>query len=74
MFTLPGKAILSPPKPKSPPPPAPVPTGDDPAVQDARRKEREAAQRRKGRASTILTNPLGDTSSAQTKVTKLGGG
>ncbi|NIA72281.1 hypothetical protein HBA54_27180 [Pelagibius litoralis] len=69
--------MFSPPKPKASPAPAPAPppAADDPAIEEARRKERMAAAKRKGRAATILTSGLGDTTgdtSAQT--TKLGGG
>ena len=35
------------------------PKAEDPAVQEAIRKEHELSMRRKGRQSTILTNPLG---------------
>lgn len=35
------------------------PTGEDPEVQDAMRKERELARRRASRQSTILTGPSG---------------
>jgi len=43
----------------------PAPKEEDPAVQDAIKKERELALKRKGRQSTILT-PMG-TDQTQTK-------
>ena len=36
-----------------------VPTQEDPAVEEARRRELIAAKLRKGRSSTILTGPSG---------------
>lgn len=53
-------------KPKIPPLPAPPdqPSRDDPSIEAARKKEREAAARRKGRASTIITGGAGLTSDA----------
>ncbi|MGF1594791.1 MAG: hypothetical protein ACFCUW_16035 [Kiloniellaceae bacterium] len=53
-------SIINPPKPKSPPPPPPPPDPGDPAIEEARRREREAARRRRGRQATILTGGLGD--------------
>ncbi|HEU0070937.1 MAG TPA: hypothetical protein VFS04_06560 [Alphaproteobacteria bacterium] len=47
------------PSPPSPPPPASVPTADDPAVEEARRKQQIAARLRQGRSATILTGGLG---------------
>lgn len=41
---------------------APLPTPDDPEIEARRRRERQALKRRRGRAATILTSPLGDTS------------
>ena len=58
-------SIFSPPKPKAPPPAPPPPTPDDPAIEDARRRERDAARRRRGRQATILTSGLGDANSPQ---------
>lgn len=48
------------PKAPSLPPPPPAPTADSAAVGDAARRERAA--RGGGRASTILTGTMGDTS------------
>lgn len=36
-----------------------MPTREDPAVQEAIKRERELARRRRGRRSTILTGPGG---------------
>lgn len=48
------------PSPPPPPPVEPTPvTRDDPAVEEARRKERDAARLRLGRAATILTSGAG---------------
>jgi len=58
-------SIFNPPKPKAPPPPPPPPTPADPAIEAARRRERDAAKRRRGRQATILTGGLGDTSRPQ---------
>ncbi|NIA72525.1 hypothetical protein HBA54_28450 [Pelagibius litoralis] len=59
-------------KPKAlPPPPPPVPTPEDPAIEEARKKEREAAKRRRGRVATILTSGLGDPSQPQVEQKKL---
>ena len=47
---------------------------EDPAAQKARDAEAEAENRRRqasGRASNILTSPLGDTGSASTSAAKL---
>ena len=53
-------------KPQIPIPPAPpsLPTGDDPAVLEAKKKQREADLKRKGRASTIVTGGAGVTGDA----------
>lgn len=42
----------------------PVPTADDPAIEEARRKELAAEQARSGAQSTILTSGLGDAAPA----------
>ena len=39
-----------------PTPPPPLPEPKDPAVEEAKRKQRMAQLRRRGRAATILTN------------------
>jgi hypothetical protein len=67
--------LFSPPAPELPPPPPlpPVPTEDDPEVQKRREQVRLAALQRKGRASTILTSGLGDTSLASLSRATLGG-
>lgn len=49
-----------------------APTVEDPAVQEAKRKERELARRRTGRSSTILTGPAGLSENTGKKTT-LGG-
>ena len=49
--------------PSLPPEPPPPPTPEDPAIEEARRKRLMSEQKRKGRASTILTGGLGDQSS-----------
>jgi len=55
--------------------PAPVlPTVTDPEVEEAKRKERELALRRKGRSTTLLTGPAGLTDDPTSqKKTLLGG-
>lgn len=77
----PIKQIINPPKPPPPPPPpvlaAPVPLtgGESETAQVNRAKdlERDAARRRSGRKSTILTGALGVTDQATTqKKTLLG--
>ena len=55
--------IFSPPKPKVEPLP-PLPTSEDPAVKRRKEELRLAQKRRRGRAATILTGGLGDTSMA----------
>ena len=47
-----------------PPEPDPPPTRDDPALSEAREKERLAALRRKGRAASIKTSGMGVADSA----------
>lgn len=70
-------SLFSSPSPPPPPPPPPVPTPEDPAVDEARRKLRQAELRRRGRRATILTSGLGDRSAAPTGrpglVNRLGG-
>jgi hypothetical protein len=61
---FPGGSIFSPPKPPSLPPPQPVPTPADPAIEEAKRRERLAAQRRKGRAALVLAGEAGDLGAA----------
>jgi hypothetical protein len=61
---FPGGSIFSPPKPPSLPPPAPVPTPADPAIEEAKRRERLAAQRRKGRAALVLAGEGGNLGAA----------
>lgn len=69
---LPGKSkanplkpltdIFSPPKPevpKPPPPPPLPPERDDPAIQEAARRQRQEELQRRGRRSTILTGASG---------------
>jgi hypothetical protein len=52
--------VAAPPAPPPPPPaPAPAPTPADPAVLDARNRQRREAARRAGRLGTILTGPRG---------------
>lgn len=65
-------SLFSPPELAPPPPPPPVPTPDDPAIDEARRKLRQAELRRKGRRSTILTSGLGDTGAAPARRPQLG--
>ena len=60
---LTGGAPKPPAAPKpGPPPPTPV----DPAVIEARRQQVAASRSRKGRASTILTSPMGIPMGAKT--------
>lgn len=65
--------------PAAPPPPPPAPNPEkDPAtasaLNEAERKRRQAEAAATGRASTILTGGLGDTSTASTaKAVLLGG-
>ncbi len=51
-------SFLIPSSPPAPPPPAPA-TQDTTDMEDARRKERQAARLRVGRAATILTGGAG---------------
>lgn len=70
-LTLPGKGVAQiftgPSKPPAMPPPAPLPTPEDPSVKANAEKERLAAKRRRGIASTIKTSGLGDTSPANVR-------
>ncbi|MFN0043572.1 MAG: hypothetical protein ACKVSF_10230 [Alphaproteobacteria bacterium] len=52
------------PSPPPPPPLPPLPSREDPAIEEARRRQLVAARRAKGRASTILTGGAGDPSDA----------
>lgn len=58
-------SLFSAPKPPPLPPLPPLPKITDPAVEEAKRKARLAAQKRRGRGGkTILTSGLGDASEA----------
>lgn len=61
---------LAPPSPPPPPPPAPTPE-NNPAVDTAAAAERQRLLRARGRAATILTGGLGDTSAVPSAVKKL---
>lgn len=63
-----SKTISAPALQEAPPPPS----ENDKAIQDALEKERLEAQKRKGRASTILTSGQGLTETATTQKTLLG--
>ncbi len=63
----------SPSPPALPPPPPLPPTPEDPAIKQRREEVRLAALKRKGRASSILTSGVGDTSAAPVLRPKLGG-
>jgi hypothetical protein len=54
------------------PKPQPVPTIADPNVQAAADAQRVAAAQAAGRASTVLTSGLGDTSAPKLKTATLG--
>lgn len=58
-----------PPAPKTPKMPTPV----DPAVLEARQRQRQRLANMKGRASTVLTGPLGQTQPTLGTPTVLGG-
>ena len=66
--------LFSTPKPPPITPLPPVPTPEDPAVDQRRRDVRQALKRRRGRGSTILTSPLGDTTAPQSDRKRLLGG
>lgn len=68
---LPGKSLISPPKPKPLVLP-PIPTPDTGAVRAAAEKERIEARRRRSRSDTILTSGLGDVSQATVARPSLG--
>ena len=53
-------SIFSPPSPPALPTVPPPPEPDDPEVEDARRKQRLAEARRRGRQATIITGGSGD--------------
>ena len=59
-LTLPGGGFFAPPVPTMPAA-APLPKATDPAVSDAQKQERQAAQRRQGIPQTIQTSGLGVT-------------
>lgn len=56
--------MFSSPKIPAPTPAPEPPTKDDPSVEEARRKELQAAAKARGRAATLLTGGDGDTSAA----------
>lgn len=68
-------SIFSPSAPSLPPPPPlpEPPTPDDPEVEARREEVRLSLLRRRGRASTILTSGLGDTTSPTVRRATLGG-
>jgi len=68
-------SIFSPSAPSLPaPPPLPLPpTPEDPEVAQRREEVRMSLLRRRGRASTILTSGLGDTTSPTIRRATLGG-
>jgi hypothetical protein len=71
--TLDMGGLFSPSAPNPPPPPPPPPTVEDPAIEDARKKQLDVANKARGRAATLLTGGQGDTSEAPLgKATLLG--
>jgi hypothetical protein len=68
-------SIFSPSAPSLPPPPSlpAPPTPDDPEVVQRREEVRLSLLRRRGRASTILTSGLGDTTAPTVRRATLGG-
>jgi hypothetical protein len=57
--------------PSAPSAPPPIPTADNAAVDAAASAERQRLLRARGRAATILTGGLGDTSAAPSAVKRL---
>lgn len=63
----------SPAMPAAPPPPPPPPAVEDPAIEEARKKQLDVASKARGRAATLLTGGQGDTTEAPLgKATLLG--
>lgn len=74
--TLPGKALISPDKPKAPEAPPPPPTVADAEVSAARKRQRAAAAMAQGTGGAVRNSGgnLGvSTSNAPTSKIKLGG-
>lgn len=65
-------SLFSSPKMPAPAPVAPPPTREDPAIEEAKRKQRMIEGQRRGRAATIVTGGLGDTGEAEIKRPTLG--
>lgn len=66
-------SFMSPKAPALPPAAPPPPALNDPAVEEARRRELEAASKAKGRRSTLLTGGEGVEAGNIGKKTLLGG-
>lgn len=66
-----GAIFSGPPDPPPLPPMPAQPTKEDPAVEEARRKELIAAQKTRGRAATLLTGGEGDTTDAPVQTKRL---
>ena len=60
MGFLAPSAPAAPPPPPPPPPPVAVPVETDPSVQQRRLEDQRQQRNRRGRASTALSGPLGD--------------